>query len=606
MVSQSRTEADSSSTDLSIVNDPWIPVLRVDGRSDTVSLRTALCDAHEIRSLAPQFPQEELPIVRILLAVLYRAFAETNDHGEHVEHWSTDPLDDDDVMELWFSIYHAGRFPKEVITRYCDGIPGGASLFDPNRPFFQVPGLEYDKVDKTTPIFEKIPDVPDKRGYEGENKFLFSPRAKNYLGPVTTEEAARILIYLQAYDLAGIHSPAKGSKTAKGGKEAPHGSGYLGSIGGLFNQGSNLFETLMFNWVLIGPSETGQDRCLLGIDGDLAPWDDDYDNHNTQMDTDHRCTGPVDALTWQSRRIRLIPDTDKTRVGHLIITYGNVVHVLNATATEMMTVWREDDRQLKTHPDLTYAVVPILHHADTYMWQGLPNILGASEKEGKTHTTLTAGVVQWVNRLQSSANDYDEQLPSVITVHSQGLVYDKYKASVITGVNDTLDVDSQILNLGSSAMNMVIDVVSKAESVLGAYKMFLRDLAIARGDHEENAGGEGSESLYSAFDHIFRRHLRNIDPAHTPVAVSSQQWRDDLYRSTLRAARTELQIRPAPAFGEHTFSRGALDGQTATSARALGILRSRCITILEPTVPHRHDAESHVTITTTHKEVINE
>lgn len=572
----------------SVINDPWIPVLLTDGGRTMVSIRDAFHRAGMIRSLSPEFPQEGLPILRILLAMLYRAFAATDQNGEKVDRWGLDEFDDHPVLDLWFAVYQSGHFPLQVIDDYLDSIPGGADLFDPKRPFFQTPGLHYANADKRSPIWEHIPDVPDKDG-----KFLFSTRSKNALGPVGFAEATQTLVFTQAYDVSGIHSAVKGSPTAKSGKEyAPKGligTGYLGALGGLFNQGSNLFETLMLNWVLIGPSQSGQDRCLLGLDGDLAPWDDGYDESQTQMVTDHVCTGPVDALTWQTRRLRLLPAGDGKRVSGLIITYGNVAQVLNANTTEMMTAWRESSQQLKRHPELPYALMPVWHDPDSYLWQGLPNLLGKVEHSDSVGNSLAPGIVQWVNRLQNEQEDYlpadsdngrsVNRLPKVITMHSQGIVYGAQSAVIETGVDDSIELDSHILELGSDTAATVVSIVDQARQCIGYYKIFLQDLAVARGDDQQNAGQHGDIALqpvYTALDRVFRDHLRSVDPQNDPDHRSlpriEQEWRDDIHRTLLDAAYDELQAAPAPAFGEHTFGRGKLQGQVATSAKAMSVL----------------------------------
>ncbi len=589
----------------SAINDPWIPVLLTDGSRTTISVREAFRRAPEIRSISPEFPQEELPILRLLIAVLYRAFARTDKNGGEIDEWGLDAFDDHPVLDLWFAIYRTGHFPLDMIDAYLDSIPGAADLFDPERPFFQTPGLQYANADKQSPISEHLPDVPDKDG-----KFLFSTRSKNSLGPISFAEAARILVFEQAYDVSGIHSAVKGSTTAKNGKEyAPKGligTGYLGAIGGLFNQGSNLFETLMLNWVLIGPSQSGQDRCLLGLDGDLAPWDDGYDVSRTQMVTDHVCTGPVDALTWQTRRLRPAPTDDGTRVGGLIITYGNVAQVLNADTTEMMTAWRESPQQLKRHPELPYALMPVWHQPDAYLWQGLPNLLGKVEHSDSVGNKLAPGIVQWADRLQDEQEDYlpadsDDVgsansdvplLPEVITMHSQGIVYGAQSAVIETGVDDSIQLDSRILQLGSDTASAVVSIVGEARQCIGYYRIFLQDLAIARGDDQQSAGQHVNISLepvYVALDEVFRRHLRSLD-TDSALLVTAQKWRDDIHRTLLDAARDELRTSPAPAFGEHTFERGKFQGQVATSAKAMSVLSTLLRKVLGPMPDGNHDS----------------
>lgn len=612
----STADVPTSRPHFSVIDDPWIPVLLDDSSTAVFSTREIFHRAEHIRAISPDFPQKQLVIIRFLLAVLYRAFAHMNDHGTAVVRWHVD-----DACDLWWRIFDKGHFPVDVIDAYLDSIPGGADLFDQKRPFFQTPGLAYDGAGKGKKEFDDIsgylPDVPGK-----EDKFLFSPRSRGSLGPVDFAQAAQILLFIQGYDVSGIHSPAKGSPTAKGGKEYPPkgliGTGYVGALGGLFEEGRNLFETLMLNWVLAsrhldnqinddGSEESGDFDfddygddgsdpngmgCLLGIEGDLAPWDEGYDNSQTQMVIDHRCTGPVDALTWQTRRLRLVPTEDGQKVTGIIVTYGNIAQVLNADAFEMMTAWRQSSTQAKRN-NLQIALMPVMHNPDRYLWQGLPSLLGRSETTDAQHLSHAAGVIEWVSYLGDRSRGDGIARPELpdINVHTQGIVYGSQSAVIETGVDDSIRLDPTILQ-DPQVTGLVVRTVSLADQSANFYRIFLQNLAVARGDDQKTVRDHVAGSLapaYMSLDHLFRGWLRQIDLSD--LSSTEQHWRDEIDRTLCDLASQELDRVPAPAFGEHTFSGGSLDHQTATSARALSLLRGGLAKILIPTRARRSGSQ---------------
>lgn len=613
----STDDVPTSHPHFSVINDPWIPVLLDDGSMAVLSTREIFHRAGHIRAISPDFPQKQLVIIRFLIAILYRAFAHMDDQGVTVAQWHVD-----DVCDLWWRIFCRRRFPVDVIDAYLDSIPGGADLFDSKRPFFQVPELTYDGAGKGKKEFDDIsgylPDVPSK-----EDKFLFSPLALGSLGPVDFAQATQILLFIQGYDVSGIHSPAKDSPTAKGGKEYPPkgliGTGYVGALGGLFEEGQTLFETLMFNWVLASEhldNQTSDDEsdesgsldfddydgdnadpdgmgCLLGIEGDLAPWDEGYDNSQTQMVIDHQCTGPVDALTWQTRRLRLVPTEDGQKVKGIIVTYGNIAQVLNADAFEMMTAWRQSSTQAKRN-NLQIALMPVTHNPDRYLWQGLPSLLGQSETTDAEHLSHAAGVIEWISYLGDQDRNSGVTRPVLpdINIHTQGIVYGSQSAVIETGVDDSIRLDPTILQ-DQQVNEMVVRTVSLADKSVNFYSLFLQNLAVARGDDQKTVRDHVTGSLapaYMSLDHLFRGWLRQIDPSN--LSSVEQHWHDEIDRILCSLAEQELDRVPAPAFGEHTFSGGSLDQQTATSARALSLLRGSLAKILMPTRAQRSGLRS--------------
>ena len=164
--------------------EPWIPVLYADGSAGQVSLTALFAEAPRIRDISGDIPQQKLPILRLALAILYRVFSDSD-------------MPKPRMRDMWGAMWRAGHFDMDAISAYLDYYGQRFDLFDAERPFFQVAGLEY--VDgKPDGVDELIADTPKPE------KYLFSMRVQAANDRLSFAEAARWLVFLQAYGTAGI------------------------------------------------------------------------------------------------------------------------------------------------------------------------------------------------------------------------------------------------------------------------------------------------------------------------------------------------------------------------------------------------------------------
>ncbi len=218
----------------SLLDDRWIPVSYVDGHPDEVSLRQLFEDAQKIKGIRGDIPQQAMTMLRLALGILYRAYC--------VE----DPSEEQ-MRDMWADVFLAGHFDMDILDGYFNEWKYRFFLFG-DRPFFQVPELEYVGQKEYDPVSEMIADMPKPE------KYLFAMRGLGTTDTLSLPEAARWLVFLQSFDTAGIKTPVKGNTHINKGKIYPLkgflGTGWLGGIGGVYAEGANLFETLMLNWVL--------------------------------------------------------------------------------------------------------------------------------------------------------------------------------------------------------------------------------------------------------------------------------------------------------------------------------------------------------------------
>ena len=120
-----------------LLREPWILVLNWEGRPEEVSLLTVLERAHEYRCLAGELPTQDVVILRLILAALYATFSRADAEGRQKL------LDNgEEALKRWKSLWEQKRFPIEPIKKRLCLYEDRFYLFHPERPFYQVAGLE--------------------------------------------------------------------------------------------------------------------------------------------------------------------------------------------------------------------------------------------------------------------------------------------------------------------------------------------------------------------------------------------------------------------------------------------------------------------------------
>lgn len=194
-----------------LVDEPWIWAISLTGERAELSLSEVFHKAAELRALANDVPTQDFAILRVLEAILQRSVVDrVNDY--------------DTPAEMWGDLWGQKTLPLDEIDGYLEEWHDRFNLFDDEQPFMQVAGMR--AANGTVAEIKKlIADVPDGLP-------LFSLRSGKGLETLTYSEAARWLVHVHAFDVAGIKTGVVGDKTAKGGKSYPIGTGWAGSLGG--------------------------------------------------------------------------------------------------------------------------------------------------------------------------------------------------------------------------------------------------------------------------------------------------------------------------------------------------------------------------------------
>lgn len=269
-----------------LIDEPWIPV-RVEGEVVWYSLEQTLLNAEHIERIADNSPLAIVVFHRLLLAILYRAL-KGPENMEELEDWLSE------------------GFPKEAIRAYLAKYHDRFDIFDTQRPFMQVPDL-----DKA--IFFKKPIQPKswvelslehKDG--GNSTYLFSHESEIPL-PCDVRNVIKYLLIRQGFSLAKLSRTFE--TTAR---QAPSASAMC-----FIPFGTNLLYTLC--------------NCLtpnnyIHYVYDIPFWETDepFSLKNLQQSTEAQVMGCVQAYTWMTRAVKLIPERvdGKYQVENIYFTSG--------------------------------------------------------------------------------------------------------------------------------------------------------------------------------------------------------------------------------------------------------------------------------------------
>lgn len=530
-----------------LATDPWIPVIYHDGVCREVSIEALFRDVNQIREISGDSPQQVEPILRLLLAILYRQLSQGGTKTE------------DALLDWWGETWENGHFDLDGIVAYISSVRDRFDLFDSSRPFYQVAGLEYADKDPDG-VDELIADVPKS------DKFLFSLRNKNRIDGLSFAEASRWLIFQQAYATAGIKTPVKGNTHVKSGKVYPPkgavGTGMLGAEGGMFLEGANLFQTLMINLVLFDNARGG--RPIVGCEEDVPSWERGEISPDYRIPSPGEPYGPVQCYTWQSRRMRLVPNDDGTRVIGVISCYGDIPVVMDKEGSEPMTAWRTSTSQQKS---LGLSYVPRLpksHDPTRAIWRGLASIVSVGQ-DGD----LRPGVVRWIERLRYEEVLSPEEFP-VVAIHAQSMAYGTQNSVFADAIDDKFDLSVSLFEHDSNACNRALATIDSIDQAVGKVVNFVSNTQKAAGDKASTsvAAQERNrvrESVYAELDAICRSRLAHFPNESGAVEVYCADWRDEVRRRLLSYASRYLNECDRSFFEEH-------DGMTV--GRAMAILRA--------------------------------
>lgn len=493
-------------TRFDLVHEPWVPVV-VDGEASRVSLLEALTDAHRIDGPGLEDPLVAVAVLRqVLLPVYLDAVGVPRSPAAWAERWHRGELDVEKTRE--YLVEHGALF----------------DLFDPDRPFAQVAGLRTGK-DETKPVSLLLANAAT-----GNNVPIFATRTEADPPPLSPAEAAGALLATHCWDTAGIKSGALGDPMVKGGKTMPGPTGPSGQLGVIVPMGRTLAQTLLLNTPVIPQGLRPEDRPQWRAGLATAEW------------SQRPVLGLLDLLTWQARRVRLVPDKSPdaaVRVRRVVLAAGDRLEKLPVDI-EPHSAWR----QVKDPRAGGSAQRPIRHEPGRAAWRGMSSLLATGESG--SHEVSSSLLLTQLASVRAEGLVPDDVPLQLLTV---GVAYGNQSSVVEDVMVDLLPLPVVALQEGE-VRDLLQEVVEEAEELRRAANQLGDNLRLAAGgdklpwDRSQRLG----DALVHRFTPLVQRLLVGLQREPHRVDEARTAWREAARRLALEAVEPALAAAPPTAF----------------------------------------------------------
>jgi CRISPR system Cascade subunit CasA len=551
------TSTSQAPSTFNLIDQPWIQVQCLDGQVVELSLVDVFARAHELRAITGELPTQSFSLLRLLLAILECGVSGPSDVARWRELWEADALPAGDIGE--YLDQHRDRF----------------DLLHAETPFYQVADLSTKK-DEPRGLQALLADVP--AGHQ-----FFTTRAGTGLEAISYAEAARWLVHVQAFDVSGIKPGAEDDDRVKGGKGYPIGTGFAGTLGGVFVDGDTLKQTLLLNVI-------PHDSTVVKRSADDKPvWERDRHKSGVEARLEQCPKGTLDLYSWQSRRVRLIGDGDK--ITGALVCNGDKLTAHNLQHYEPMTAWRRSQAQEKLRREPT-VYLPRQHDPSRAVWRGLASILPGTAgrgKAGEPASALDPLLLEWISELVEHGVLSAE---TKVRLRVTGAVYGTQQSVIDEIVDDSLSMNVGVLSRGSPQLaTTVTDAVADAEAAVWALAGLATDLAKAAGNRDsvDGARDRAAEAGYAALDSAFRTWLASLHP-HTEPLAARTGWQRQVHIDMVKQASFLVDSAPPSSWIGRE-----VNGHFLTSPQADSIFRRRLRKALPLAYPSAIGAKEPVT-----------
>ncbi|MDK8450463.1 type I-E CRISPR-associated protein Cse1/CasA [Corynebacterium mastitidis] len=496
----------------SLLDEPWIACTLRDGSEALLSMRQIFDGEHAVAGLRGDSPAQDYAVLRLLLAAYWRAHRGDDEvtRGEIYVH--------DEWFETEWDRARENRADTAVLD-YLERYRDRFDLLHPVHPFMQVADLHTEK--GTRSEVRRI--VP-----EAEAQF-FTMRAGQGRETLSFAEAARWLLYTQAYDYSGIKSGAVGDPRVKGGKGYPIGTGWTGMTGGTVLVGSTLRETLVLN--------TTQ-TCLIDEASrvDEAAWEREPDGAAQREPTAEAVypKGPADLATWQSRRVRLFHDGE--RVTGVLVSNGDRIPDAGANIEgDPMTPYRYSANKSKRELEVYY---PRPFDSNRTMWRSLEPLIALESDPGFTDKNKAPRRPETLTQLA----DLNENLgiaPDWANIQMVSVEYGPQASSVAEVVASGIEIPVALLREDAGAQRrLVLDNAKATLDAAVALGSFAGQLLVAAGGEYEFQAPP-TDTLLARLEIPFRQWLRDLD--ESDIEERARRWQRYVRQRVLADARVLVQ-----------------------------------------------------------------
>ncbi len=491
-----------SKKEFNLLDEPWIQVMDADGALREVSLLELFRSAPQWRRLAGELPTQDVAVLRLLLTILHAVFGRYDLDGNYAP-----PSSPAAAQNRWKALWDLGEFPVKIIEDYLLHFKDRFWLFHPQHPFYQVAGL-----DRATDY--TAAKLNGELSESGNKTRLFPQRSGGGKGKLRYSEAARWLLYVNAFDDTSAKPKEKGLPSP--------GAGWLGKLGLITAVGDNLFQTLLLNLVFL---KDGGDE-LWGTE--MPIWEQSVKaGERTKITIPDN---PSELLTLQSRRLLLSREADSV-IGYALLG-GDFFPEENALA-EQMTVWRNAAKKETALPEYQ----PKRHNPARQIWRDFSTLIAPGEGRHRS------GVVSWLARLKA-----ENLIPRPHFCFQTAAVKYGDKDFFIDDVfSDSISLNAGLLTaLGADWVNRIIEELETTEKLTRQAGRLAQNLAKAAGNADGNKQKEAAiEQAYFRLDMPFRKWLEEIDPVRDEMVTVCDQWWEQA-KSIVRGLGKEIVEQAGP------------------------------------------------------------
>lgn len=524
-----------------LIDDPWIEVLLdKKGTRKLVSLRQIFENSADYIDICGDMHIQDFAVMRLVLAIMHTVFSrydadgdpydylKINDKMQQLEKVDEDNYESymDDLLDTWENIWKMGKFPQ-IIIDYLECWKDSFYLYDDKRPFYQVTD-EYMSLDKIKG--KTIGQISGKNINrtitESDNKVaLFAPKSANENNKeiLTDDEIARWLITFQSY--TGL-----ADKTVYGKEKYKrrNSKGWLYDLGAIFFKGSNLFETLILNFVIYNKLS---DEYTYNIQKPAWELTDD-ELINFYLDFEKNIDNIAGLYTAYSRALFIDPNHKQEEPFSMkLIKLPEVNHADNFL--EPMTLFKYNNTG-----ENKGQFTPKKHPANQSMWRYFGQIKMSYENyesENKDATYRKPGIIDWFDEV-SEIVDLEKISLVALSLEDDG------NATSWVPINEIYDrmnmnIDVFIDDLGEGWIFRINKMVNYTKKIVGGiYGGFLKDIEAIRNLKKSDFAKNKVEQMYAIIDKPFRDMIEAINKEDSMIDTEVK-WKSELNHLIYREAK---------------------------------------------------------------------
>lgn len=479
----------------SLLHEPWIEVVDKNNQQEKVSMLDLFANSHKFWGLSGETAPQDFAILRLLLSVLHTTFSRYKIDGSKQEKTKKA------MQQTWQRLWKLGQFPK-IVSKYLISQEDKFYLYDDKYPFMQVTKQDLDdlKITKTGTISGKL---INRLISESNNKVaLFSPTADKYKNRLSDDQLARWLVAMQGYTGTSDKAKFPGMKELK----IAASRGWLLSIGGVFLQGENLFQTLLLNLKLDDYKEQH------------PVWEKSLEQKTDIGEISHP-KDLADIYTNESRLIYINPETNLDEQ-HLELEAVQLPAISDeAQYIEPMTLWQRPKSGKHKGED-----IPKTHRLGESLWRSFSalSIVNDDEKESIRNT----GIISWYD-----SDTVDDMIDiKSIKVCAVGMPYNHDASGMPNGeFYDEVNINPQILfdNVPKGWNSRIADQVELTKTTIYMSTKLAEFICEVR-NTTKDMSKSFEEELYFSVDEPFKSWIAGIDES-TDKNDYILHWRKKLY-----------------------------------------------------------------------------